>query len=430
MDYKFMHPAEQIVLTINRIYRKQMTTTSGGNLSIMDSDGNIWITPSGIDKGALTPADICQVKPDGTVIGKYKPSVELPFHKLVYKTRPDVKAVVHAHSPSLVSYSLIRKIPNTKIIPTTELVCGKVGIAKYEVPGSIELGEAIAAEIKKGFDVVIMENHGVVTCGTDLFDAFMKFETLERCATIDITSKLLGKVYPLTEEQIRLAEEKGKTMLGEFIPAEISSKEKEIRNKMCTLIHRAYDQDLFSSTMGTFSERLSDNAFIITPYGKDRKQLEPQDLVRVENGWREAGKRPSRSATLHRMIYEAHPEFNAIVVAQPTNILAFGITRKEIDSRTIPESYIKIRDLVRLPYGTNITNPEKVVSSLSNKHPVILIENDSVIAVGRTLIEAFDALEVVEFTANTLIHGGLLGEIVKITDKEVDAINKAFNIEP
>ena len=54
-------------------------------------------------------------------------------------------------------------------------------------------------------------------------------------------------------------------MLGEFIPAEISSKEKEIRNKMCTLIHRAYDQDLFSSTMGTFSERLSDNAFIITP---------------------------------------------------------------------------------------------------------------------------------------------------------------------
>lgn len=429
MDYKFMHPAEQIVQTINRIYRKQMTTTSGGNLSIIDSDGNIWITPSGIDKGALTPSDICMVKPDGTVVGKYKPSVELPFHKLVYETRPEVKAVVHAHSPSLVSFSLIRKSPDTRIIPTTQLVCGKVGIAKYEVPGSMKLGKAIAAEFKKGFDVVLMENHGVVTCGKDLFDAFMKFETLERCAKLDITAKLLGKALPLTDEQIDLANEKGRTQLGEFIPAEISSKEKEIRNKMCTLIHRAYDQDLFSSTMGTFSERLGKDSFIITPYGKDRKQLEPQDLVRVDHGWREAGKRPSRSALLHKMIYEQHPDVNAIVVAQPTNILAFGITRTEIDSRTIPESYIKIRDLVRLPYGTNITSPQTVVEKLSKKNPVVLIENDSVIAVGGSLIEAFDALEVVEFTANTLIHGGLIGKIVKITDEEVKTINEAFNLD-
>ncbi len=429
MDYKFMHPAEQIVLTINRIYRKQMTTTSGGNLSIMDSDGNIWITPSGIDKGALTPSDICQVKPDGTVIGKYKPSVELPFHRQVYQTRPGVKAVVHAHSPALVSFSLIRKIPDIKIIPTAQLVCGKVGIAKYEVPGSVKLGDAIAKEFKKGYDVVVMENHGVVTCGKDLFDAFMKFETLERCAKLDITSRLLGKAYPLTDEQIELANQKGKIQLGEFIPAEISSKEKDIRNKMCTLIHRAYDQALFSSTMGTFSERLGNDSFIITPYGKDRKYLEPQDLVRVDHGWREAGKLPSRSALLHKMIYEKHPEVNAIVVAQPTNILAFGITRSEIDSRTIPESYIKIRDLVRLPYGTNITDPQKVCEKIGKKNPVVLIENDSVIAVGGSLIEAFDALEVVEFTADTLIHGGLLGKIVKITDQEVKEINEAFNLD-
>jgi len=129
------------------------------------------------------------------------------------------------------------------------------------------------------------------------------------------------------------------------------------------------------------------------------------------------------------MIYENHPEVNAIVVAQPTNILAFGITRTEIDSRTIPESYIKIRDLVRLPYGTNITDPALVCAKLDKKHPVVLIENDSVIAVGGTLIEAFDALEVVEFTANTIIHAGLLGKIVKITDEEVKTINEAFNLD-
>jgi L-fuculose-phosphate aldolase len=123
-----MHPAEQIVLLINRIYKKQMTTTSGGNLSILDDEGDIWITPSGIDKGTLTTADICQIKPDGTVIGKHKPSVETPFHKCVYKARPDVKAVLHAHPHSLVSFSLVGQVPNTKIIPSPHLVCGKSGL--------------------------------------------------------------------------------------------------------------------------------------------------------------------------------------------------------------------------------------------------------------------------------------------------------------
>ena len=118
MNFNLMHPAEQIVMLLSRVYQKGLTTTSGGNLSVKDSEGNIWITPSGIDKGSLTASDICKVLPDGTVIGKYKPSVELPFHKLVYKTRPDVSAVLHAHPPALVSYSLIRKIPETDIIPT------------------------------------------------------------------------------------------------------------------------------------------------------------------------------------------------------------------------------------------------------------------------------------------------------------------------
>ena len=69
LDVKLMHPAEQIAIIIGRIYRSGMTTTSGGNVSIMDENGDIWITPAGIDKGSLTPADIICVKPDGTVIG-------------------------------------------------------------------------------------------------------------------------------------------------------------------------------------------------------------------------------------------------------------------------------------------------------------------------------------------------------------------------
>ncbi len=429
MNFNLMHPAEQIVLLINRVYQKGLTTTSGGNLSILDSEGNIWITPSGIDKGSLTSSDICKVLPDGTVIGKHKPSVELPFHKLVYQTRPDVSAVLHAHPPALVSYSLIRQIPNVNIIPTPHQVCGHVGIAQYEVPGSDALAQRIVEEIKKGDNAVIMENHGVITCADSLFEAFKRFETLNFAASIGITASILGKPQALTDQQIELNNRKGLTSLGEFIPTTFSSEERRLRKEMCALIHRSYDQGLFTSTQGTFSVRLDENSFLITPYGVDRKYIEPEDIVRIEHNWREAGKRPSRSVGLHKLIYDQHPEVNAITVAHPEHLMAFGVTHTPIDSRTIPESYIAMRDIGRVPFGTNIVNPQKISDMISPSSPVVLVDNDSVISTGHTLINAFDRLEVAEFTANTIIHAKMIGDIVMISDKEVEDINEAFNLK-
>ena len=78
LDTQLMHPTDQITVIIGRIYRSGMTTTSGGNISIRDESRNIWITPSGVDKGSLTATDIVCIKPDGTVSGAHKPSSELP----------------------------------------------------------------------------------------------------------------------------------------------------------------------------------------------------------------------------------------------------------------------------------------------------------------------------------------------------------------
>ena len=429
MNFNLMHPAEQIVMLLNRIYEKQFTTTSGGNLSIKDSEGNIWITPSGIDKGALTEQDICKVLPDGTVIGKHVPSVELPFHKLVYQVRPDVGAVLHAHPPALVSYSLVRKVPDINIIPTPYEICGEVGIADYEVPGSIALGENIAKEIKKGLNVVIMDNHGVVTCSENLFDAFKKFETLEFAARLNILSSSLGKAVSLSDDQIENMYCGFDGLLDEFIPRDYTSDERKMRKEMCTLIHRAYDQNLFTSTQGVFSVRLSKDSFLITPKGVDRKYLKPSDLVRIDKGWREAGKRPSRSVELHQRIYEAHPEISAITVATPANLMAFGITRTPLDSRTIPESYIMMRDIVRVPFGTPFTDPKSISEKIGERTPVVLVENDCIITTGNSLIKAFDRLEVAEFTAKTVINAKSIGEIKSISDEEIETINKAFNLK-
>ena len=167
MNFDMLHPADQIVMIMNRIYYYGMTTTTGGNLSIRDSEGTVWISPSGVDKGSLRREDIMQIKPDGTIVGLHRPSVEYPFHLAIYKKRPDLRAVLHAHPPALVAFSLLREIPDTSIIPDARFLSGKITIAKYALPGSATLGDKISAEFEKGINTVMLENHGVVLGSTE-----------------------------------------------------------------------------------------------------------------------------------------------------------------------------------------------------------------------------------------------------------------------
>ncbi|HUM67300.1 MAG TPA: class II aldolase/adducin family protein, partial [Chloroflexota bacterium] len=110
MNFHLLHPRDQLVVIMNRIYHSGMTTLSGGNLSIKDDNGDIWITPSGIDKGQLAPRDMMRLCADGRVEGPHKPSSEFPFHRAIYRQRPDLHAIVHAHPPALVSFSIVREV--------------------------------------------------------------------------------------------------------------------------------------------------------------------------------------------------------------------------------------------------------------------------------------------------------------------------------
>ncbi|MDN5276866.1 MAG: L-fuculose-phosphate aldolase [Clostridiales bacterium] len=428
MKFELLHPADQIVMIMERIYRYGMTTTSGGNISILDDNGDIWITPSGIDKGSLRRNDIIRVKPDGTIEGIHKPSVELPFHEMIYQKRPDIKAIIHAHPPALVAFSTVRKIPNTRLIPNVHLICGQVGIAEYGLPGSRDLGKKIAAQFEKGFKTVILENHGVVTGGKNLFEAFMAFETLDFCAKLELKARRLGTPRSLTDRHIEISKNKQDVTLNEFIPKRFSSEEREARRNMCQLIHRAYDQQLFTSTQGTFSQRLSDGSFIITPYGLDRKYLQEEDLVRIENGWKEAGKTPSRSVLLHKAIYDKHPHINSVLIAHPPNIMAFAVTDENFETKTIPESYIMLRNIPKLPFGCTFMQPEMTADAFSKEISVVLVENDCVIVTGSSLLNAFDKLEVAEYSAKAIIAARDLGELVTINDEQVAEIEKAFKL--
>lgn len=433
MNFSMLHPADQIVMIMNRLYSYQMTTTSGGNLSIMDDDGVMWISPSGVDKGNLTTADIMKVMPDGTIVGPHKPSSEYPFHLAIYRARPDLRAVLHAHPPALVAFSLIRETPASDIIPNCHALCPKIAMAKYAVPGSEELGAYIAEEFAKDYNVVMLENHGVVIGSDDLFSAFMAFETLDYTARIQINARSISgsdNFRRISEKHMDIYREKNADIqLDRFVPAGHSAEELAARKEMCQLIHRAYDNNLFTSGQGTFSRRLSDGSFLITPHDKDRKYLEPEDLVLVKGGLAELGKNPSHSLPLHREIYENSSEINSVILAEPPSIMAFAITDVDFNAKLIPESYIMLKNVRKFPFGSSFLQPAMLAKELSMKEPIAIIENDCVVACGTTLLNAFDRLEVLEYSARAVVDTIRLGrEIVAISPEEIHDIEVAFHL--
>lgn len=423
MDYR--HPKYQIADLIDLIYRNGLTTTSGGNISILDEDGSVWITPSAIDKGSLSAKDIIQVYPDGNANGLHKPSSELPFHQAIYKSCTDIKAIIHAHPPALVSFSIVRKIPDTHILPQAKYLCGEVGYAPYELPGSDELGQSIAKAFAKGAKSVIMENHGTVVGGTDLSDAFMRFETLEFCAKTSIRAEMLGGVKALNSEQIRLFENREKKF-PEFSNNFKDSNERLIRHQLRDIIHRACRQGLMISSYGTISARLDDGFFLINPTNFNRRLLDINDFVLIKNEHKESNKTPSRAVYLHSEIYKHHKNISCIISTQSPNLAAFCTANKKMDTRTIPESYIMLEDIPMVPYGSHYNGGKLVVETLDKHVPILLVANDSVLVTGGSILETFDRLEVAEFSANSLIDSYNLGELQPIKDNELQELKDKF----
>ena len=425
-----MHPAEQISIIIGRIYRSGMTTTSGGNLSIMDGNGDMWITPAGIDKGSLRPEDIMCVKADGTIVGPHRPSSEYPFHKAIYKMNPKARSVIHAHPPGLVTFSVVHQIPETSIIPQARAVCGPVGFAEYALPGSELLGKKIVEEFKKNPDykAVIMENHGVVLYGEDIADAYQRFETLELCARTILNAKTLGTPKYLTAEQITRHEMAVNTPFEHFMSVTHPSEERAIRTEICQIVRRACSQGLMCSSYGTASVRWKGNDFLITPSNVQRWDIDPEDIVQVKDGMVEAGKMASRSVALHYEIYRRNPKVNSIILTQSPALMGFCTTGVNFDVRTIPESWIFLQDIPTFPFGSQYDDHLPALADEFRKRPFVMLENDSVVVTGDKLINTFDRLEVADFSARSLILAAPLGTLKPITDAEIEDLRAAFHV--
>lgn len=429
MNIQYIHPADQIVMFMQRVYDKKLTSMSGGNLSVRDNEGNIWITPASIDKGSLTRRDIICVRPNGDCEGPHAPSSELPFHRSVYKLRPDLNAVLHAHPPALVAFSVVRRLPELNLTPTVRYMCKNIKMAAYAIPGSQALSAEVGKVFEQGCNIALLENHGVCVGAADMLTAFQQFETLNYAAELEALATRRGEIRPLSETACQMSKTNVCSELRNVSPQPCSSEELAARRDLIALIRRSYKMGLFTAAQGTYSTRLSDGSFIITPLHADPAYLEADDLVRIQDGAKEPGKTPDADVLLHQKIYEKNPKIGAIAFAQPVYSMVFAVTDMPFDTRTIPESYILLRDVKRIPFEAAYQNLDDVAAEFDNAHPVLLVENKSVMVTGASMLQVFDRLEVMEMTAASILDAQALGTIAHIPSDEIAALKTAFHLE-
>lgn len=429
MNIQYIHPADQIVMFMQRVYDKKLTSMSGGNLSVRDNEGNIWITPASIDKGSLTRRDIICVRPNGDCEGPHAPSSELPFHRSVYKLRPDLNAVLHAHPPALVAFSVVRRLPELNLTPTVRYMCNNIKMAAYAIPGSQALSAEVGKVFEQGCNIALLENHGVCVGAADMLTAFKQFETLNYAAELEALATRRGEIRPLSEAACQMSKTNVCSELRNVSPQPCSSEELAARRDLIALIRRSYKMGLFTAAQGTYSTRLSDGSFIITPLHADPAYLEADDLVRIQDGAKEPGKTPDADVLLHQKIYDKNPKIGAIAFAQPVHSMVFAVTDMPFDTRMIPESYILLRDVKRIPFEAAYQNLDDVAAEFDNAHPVLLVENKSVMVTGASMLQVFDRLEVMEMTAASILDAQALGTIAHIPSDEIAALKTAFHLE-
>lgn len=194
---------------MRRLYRLKLTTTLGGNLSMRLPDGNIIITPSATDKGEMQGCDIGTMDMNGKIIGKkFTPSIETKMHLQLYKTRPDIQAVVHAHPTTVCAFAATSAGIDYKLIVESYVVLGRISYARYYPMGSKELADEVA-DAAKSANCIVMKNHGALTVGKSLLEAFDRMEVLENAAQMTLMTGLdLKKFYrPLNKSQIKEIDE-------------------------------------------------------------------------------------------------------------------------------------------------------------------------------------------------------------------------------
>jgi L-fuculose-phosphate aldolase len=184
------------------IHERGYVASTDGNISLRLDPRRILTSPTNISKGMMAPDDMVITDLDGQKLsGRRNPSSELGMHLLIYRRRPDINAVCHAHPPVATGFAASGVPLNKAILSELVLSLGCIPVARYGTPGTPELTEAIEPLVQS-YDAILMANHGVVTYGQDLLSAFFRMETAEHFARVTLVTELIGKQVLLSSGDV------------------------------------------------------------------------------------------------------------------------------------------------------------------------------------------------------------------------------------
>jgi L-fuculose-phosphate aldolase len=185
------------------MYSKGHVVANEGNLSVRLDEHRILVTPSGKCKGRLTIEDLLVTDLSGEVVcGAGRPTSEMQMHLLYYRSRPDVRAICHAHPPTATGFAAAGRSLEEPVLPEVVVGLGKIPLAPYGTPGTWELCAGLEPLVHN-YDAILLENHGVVTCGPDMGTAYQRMETVEHFARVMLTAELLGGPHLLPRAEVQ-----------------------------------------------------------------------------------------------------------------------------------------------------------------------------------------------------------------------------------
>lgn len=197
-----MSPKKKLVEICHKVYSKGFVAAYDGNISCRTLKNTVLITRSGICKGDVTEKDIVEIDLSGKVIkGVHKISTENKIHLFAYQRRKEVNAVVHCHPTYATTFALIGEALDKHYMPEVMLTIGKVPLCKYSTPSTDDVPKSLEPYINYSW-AMLLQNHGAVTLGKSLNDAYFKMEKLEHAAKIILLSKLVGKPKELSKKNV------------------------------------------------------------------------------------------------------------------------------------------------------------------------------------------------------------------------------------
>lgn len=188
---------------MRRLYEHRLTTTSGGNISLRVSDDIIVMTPSATDKGRMRWREVGLINIFGeNLTPELKPSIESEMHISIYKRNKDVRAIVHAHPVTATAFTATKSKINTTLTAEARAILGDPVLVPYALMGTVDLASVAADHILHS-DILLLENHGILTTGSTLLQAFDKIEVLENAARMTLIVEMTRKKSPLTKARIK-----------------------------------------------------------------------------------------------------------------------------------------------------------------------------------------------------------------------------------